>query len=40
VELGKRLADRFAQAVRGELAIVDNPRLEALFDRLAGWRSR
>jgi glucose-6-phosphate isomerase len=38
VELGKKLAEKLAPAVRGERAIVDNPRLAPLLERLAAWR--
>jgi glucose-6-phosphate isomerase len=38
VELGKKLAEKLAPAVRGERAIVDNPGLGSLLDRLAAWR--
>jgi glucose-6-phosphate isomerase len=38
VELGKKLAEKLAPAVRGERPIVDNPALGSLLDRLAAWR--
>jgi glucose-6-phosphate isomerase len=38
VELGKKLAEKLAPAVRGERAIVDNPGLASLLQRLAAWR--
>jgi glucose-6-phosphate isomerase len=38
VELGKKLADKLAPAVRGERPIVDNPSMKALLDRLSAWR--
>jgi glucose-6-phosphate isomerase len=38
VELGKKLAEKLAPAVRGERPIVDNPGLASLLGRLAAWR--
>jgi glucose-6-phosphate isomerase len=38
VELGKKLAEKLAPAVRGERPIMDNPALGSLLDRLAAWR--
>ena len=39
VELGKKLADRLAPAVRGEQGRSERPGLQALIDRLAAWRA-
>jgi len=39
VELGKRLAEQLAPAVRGERPLDGQPGLQALIDRLATWRS-
>ena len=39
VELGKKLAENLAPAVRGERRLVGQPGLQALVDRLATWRS-
>jgi glucose-6-phosphate isomerase len=38
VELGKKLAERLAPAVRGDRTLTDNPGLQSLVDRLAAWR--
>ena len=40
VELGKKLAERLAPAVRGERPMTDNPGLQSLLERLAAWRQR
>ena len=38
VELGKKLADKLAPAVRGEVRLAGQPGTQALLDRLAAWR--
>ena len=39
VELGKKLAENLAPAVRGERRLAGQPGLQALIDRLSAWRS-
>jgi glucose-6-phosphate isomerase len=39
VELGKKLAENLAPAVRGERRLEGQPGLQALVDRLSAWRS-
>jgi glucose-6-phosphate isomerase len=38
VELGKKLAENLARAVRGERRLTGQPGLQALIDRLSAWR--
>ena len=39
VELGKRLAEHLAPAVRGERRLAGEPAVQGLIDRLAAWRA-
>jgi glucose-6-phosphate isomerase len=39
VELGKKLAEQLAPAVRGERRLAERPGLQALIDRLSAWRA-
>jgi glucose-6-phosphate isomerase len=39
VELGKKLAEYLAPAVRGERRLAERPGLQALMDRLSAWRA-